>query len=125
MAVNYAYDGKFEGNILIAGQTGCGKTTFIQKLAKNKMFGSLKEIFWISKIPLFGEREKNISSCFQQHEDFKYPQTIDEFNMHLTRKRNVDNDIDTVMGENVYLISLLSWTTSRDLLINLTTLLTF
>ena len=89
------------------------------------MFGDLKEIFWISKIPLTGEREKNISSCFQQHVDFKYPQTIDEFNMHLTRKRNVDNDIDTVMGENVYLISLLSWTTSRDLLINLTTLLTF
>ena len=64
------------------------------------MFGNLKEIFWISKIPLFGEREKNVSSCFQQHVDFKYPQTIDEFNMHLTRKRNVDNDIDTVMGEN-------------------------
>ena len=35
--------------------------------------------------------------------DFKYPQSIDEFNMHLIffqRKRHVDNNIDIVMGEN-------------------------
>ena len=103
MAVNYTYDGKFEGNILIVEQTGCGKTTFIQKLAKIKTFGNLKEIFWISKILLSSEREKNISCCFQQHVDFKYPQTIDDFNMHLTffqRKRHVDNDVNIVMGEN-------------------------
>ena len=29
----YTFDGKFEGNVLIVGRTGCGKTTFIQKLA--------------------------------------------------------------------------------------------
>ena len=35
MAVaEYSYDGKFEGNILIVGQTGCGRTTFIQNIAK-------------------------------------------------------------------------------------------
>ena len=33
---SYFYDAKFEGNILIAGQTGCGKTTFVQSLAKKK-----------------------------------------------------------------------------------------
>ena len=27
--VEYTYDGKCEGNILVFGQTGCGKTTFI------------------------------------------------------------------------------------------------
>ena len=32
MDVNYCYDGKFEGNILIVGQTGCGKTTFIKNI---------------------------------------------------------------------------------------------
>ena len=37
--VDYTYDVKFEGNILVVGQTGCGKTTFIQKLAKNNLFG--------------------------------------------------------------------------------------
>ena len=31
MVVEYSYDGKFEGNILIVRQTGCGKTTFIKK----------------------------------------------------------------------------------------------
>ena len=31
----YSYDGKFEGNILIIGRKGCGKTTFVQNLAKN------------------------------------------------------------------------------------------
>ena len=33
------YDGKFVGNILIVGQTACGKTFFIQKLAVNNFFG--------------------------------------------------------------------------------------
>ena len=36
----YSFDGRFEGNILIVGRTGCGKTTFIQNLGKNKMFGN-------------------------------------------------------------------------------------
>ena len=30
--VNYTYDGKFDGNILVVGKTGCGKTTFVQNL---------------------------------------------------------------------------------------------
>ena len=47
----YTYDEKFEGNVLIVGRTGCGKTTFIQKLAQNKMFGNdIANVFWISKI---------------------------------------------------------------------------
>ena len=45
---------------LIIGKTGWGKTTFTQKLAKNKMFGDLKEIYWIKKIPPSAQREKNI-----------------------------------------------------------------
>ena len=34
----YNYDGKFDGNILVVGRTGCGKTTFIQQLGKNELF---------------------------------------------------------------------------------------
>ena len=33
--LNYTYDTKFEGNILVVGRTGCGKTTFVQNLEKN------------------------------------------------------------------------------------------
>ena len=42
--VKYSYDGSFDGNILIVGRTGCGKMTFIQKIAQNKMFG--KDMFF-------------------------------------------------------------------------------
>ena len=45
MDVNYTYHGKFNRNVLIFGETGCGKTTFIQSLGKNKIFENLKEIF--------------------------------------------------------------------------------
>ena len=36
--VNYTYDGKFEGKILVVGITGCGKAAFAQNLKKNKLF---------------------------------------------------------------------------------------
>ena len=35
--VNYTYNGKFEGNILVAGWIGCGKTAFVQNLGKHKI----------------------------------------------------------------------------------------
>ena len=39
---NILYDGKFSDNILVVGQTGCGKTTFVENLGRNKMFGEIK-----------------------------------------------------------------------------------
>ena len=48
--IKYTYDGKFEGSILIVGKTGCGKTTFVQNLGKNKMFGDVKEVYWDLKL---------------------------------------------------------------------------
>ena len=56
--VEYMYNERFEENILIVGQTGCSKTTFVQNLAKSNLFGELKEIFWILKISLSSERER-------------------------------------------------------------------
>ena len=64
------------------------------------MFGELKEIYWITKVPLSDQLERNIKSCFNKHVDFKYPQTVEEFNINLAffqRQKNVDNDF--VMGE--------------------------
>ena len=81
--IGYFYDAKFEGNILIVGQTGCGKTTFVQNLAKNKMFGRIKEAQWLSKISLSRDKEENISGRFDVQVDFKYPKTLEEFDTLL------------------------------------------
>ena len=63
--IDYSYDGKFKGNILIVEQSRCEKTTFVKNLAKNGMFGDIKKIYWVSKISLSLEREKN-KSLFQK-----------------------------------------------------------
>ena len=39
--IKYTFDGKFRGNILIVGRTGRGKTTFVQNLGKNELFGDI------------------------------------------------------------------------------------
>ena len=41
--MNYNYDAKFEGKIFVLRRIGYEKTTFVQNLGKNKMFGNLKE----------------------------------------------------------------------------------
>lgn len=103
-SVEYTYDGKFEGNILTVGQTGCGKTTFVQNLAKNDLFGELQEIFWMSKISLSSEREEDIKSCFKKHVSFKYLHSLEDFNMEpgfFQRKKEDSNcNDDILMGED-------------------------
>ena len=34
--INYSYDAKLEGNVLVVRRAGCGKTTFVQNLEKTK-----------------------------------------------------------------------------------------
>ena len=46
------YNGQFSGNILLVGRTGCGKTTFLEKLGLNKFFGDIIETEWISGIDI-------------------------------------------------------------------------
>ena len=70
----------FKRNTKYVGRTGCGKTTFIQNLGKNNMFGEIKEVPWISKIPLLSERKNNIRDCFvNEIIDFKYPARVEDF----------------------------------------------
>ena len=80
----YTYDEKFEDNIPIIGQTACRKTTFIQKLVKKQNVWKLKRNILDHKSTTFWSKRKKIVSCFQKHVDFKYPQTVDEFNIELT-----------------------------------------
>ena len=88
--MNYNYDTKFEGNILVVGRTGCGKRTFVQNLEKNKMFGNLKEVIWVSKILLSKDWEKQIKNCFVDEKvDFKYVE-FDEFDdllQHIQKRK--------------------------------------
>ena len=77
--MTYVYDGKFSGNILIVGRTGCGKTPLVQKLAINKFFGELNKAEWVSFIKLEKQREAEIQSCFECELDFYYPRNKEQF----------------------------------------------
>ena len=68
--IKYTFDGKFEGNIMIVGRTKCGKTTFVQNLGNNKLFGGIFTVFWTSKISLSEEREKKIRESFEDQDVF-------------------------------------------------------
>ena len=50
--MNSIYNGIFTGNILVAGRTGRGKTTYLEKLAVNKFFGEIVKTEWISGIDI-------------------------------------------------------------------------
>ena len=58
------FNSRFTNNILVVGQTRCGKTTFVKNMGKNKIFGDIDYVDWISKIKLDEIRERNIRSCF-------------------------------------------------------------
>ena len=77
--MSYVYDGKFSGNILVVGRTGCGKTAFVQKLVINRSFGELNAAEWVSFIKLDKAREAEIQSCFECELDFYYPRNKEQF----------------------------------------------
>ena len=81
--MTYVYNGKFSGNILVVGRTGCGKTAFVQKLTVNKFFGELNKAEWVSFIKLDKQRETEIQSCFECELDFYYPRNKEQFEEYL------------------------------------------
>ena len=54
------YDGRFCGNILVAGKTTCRKTYFFQKLGLNTFFGKLVKTEWVTGIETYEQREAEI-----------------------------------------------------------------
>ena len=100
----YSFDGKFIGNILVVGRTGCGKTTFIQKLDTNKYFGNeVTDVFWVLKIVLSSEREECIRHSFvDQKVHFSYLHNLDDFN-YLVENFTQDKSeyIENELGENL------------------------
>ena len=105
--MTYVYDGKFSGNILVVGRTGCGKTALVQKLAINKFFAEINKAEWVSFIKLEKQREAEIQSCFECELDFYYPRNKEQFeelleyfktksNSSEIENNNINSEIDDV-----------------------------
>ena len=79
------YSRRFTKSVLVLGQIGCGKTTLVQNLAKNIMFGNIKKAEWISKIYLSKKREGTLK--------FHYPEDVAESNLLLEKlqDKNIAN----------------------------------
>ena len=58
-------DSQFRWNVLVVGKTGCGKTTFLEKLGINNFFGNLVKTEWMSGIDIYKKREAKIQSSFR------------------------------------------------------------
>ena len=95
--MNDIYNGQFNGNILLVGRTGCGKTTFFEKLALNKFFGEIVKTEWVSGIETDASREAEIQSCFNNETEVHIATEKDELdalidNFKLKAQENDDKD---------------------------------
>ena len=93
---SFTYDATFSDNILVVGQTGCGNTSFVQGLGKNKIVGDgLLNADWLSKINLTKAREDQIRKCFEYRNiEFHYPNNTDELEwiIETFQKDSLDQD---------------------------------
>ena len=58
------HDSQFRGNVLVVGKTGCGKTTFLQKLGLYIFFGKIVKTKWVSRIEIDEKCKAEIQFCF-------------------------------------------------------------
>ena len=103
------YNGQFCRNILVVGQTGCGKTTFLEKLGLNKFWGELVKTEWISEKDVDEKREAEIQSAFSNDTEVhiaKEPEELDSLiETFKLRSESDDNNkvtknVKTLFGEN-------------------------
>ena len=87
------------------GQTGYGKTSFIQSLGKSKIFGSnLLSVDWVSKINLLNNREDEIGQCFSNIKvEFHYPSDVEDLNLITETFQKETYDEDEKTNENCYI----------------------
>ena len=96
------FDGTFSGNILVVGQTRCGKTSCVQNLAKNKIFGGIDSVDWTSKIELSENREHQIRESFPYASvEFHYPNDVGEFETVLDLLKDNKSDVN-IAEDNDY-----------------------
>ena len=103
------YDRTFSDNILVVGQTRCGKTIFVQILGKNKTFGNINSVDWISKVGLSESREHQVRQSFSYASvEFHYHNNIAEFETILDLLKdhkshvNIENQFDELGESDVF-----------------------
>ena len=74
---------KVRGKYINSWANGVWKNNFCTGTKKMECLAIFKEIYWVSKIPLSLEREKNISDCFKKPVDLRYPNSLEDFNVCL------------------------------------------
>ena len=91
-------------------------------MGKNKLFGDISNVFWVSKINLSEEREDVIRESFDDQEvHFSYPQNVEDFNYLIGNFMQTKAEyINSERGRKWRLLDLLSWTSYLDLLTSLT-----
>ena len=101
------FDARFVGKILVVGQTECGKTTFVQNLGLNRIFGEIKTVDCVPKIKLSKKREDHLRKTFSYSSfELHYPEDLDEFDTLLETFRDEtefedNSDVNSiVMREN-------------------------
>ena len=101
------YDEQCRGNILVVGRTGCGKTTFLEKLGLNNIFGNIIKTEWISGIDIDKKRETKIQSYFNNETEVhvaKEPDKLDSLIETLKIRSHEEiidkNTVNNSFGEN-------------------------
>ena len=99
-------DGQFRSNILAAGRTGCGKTTFFQKLDLNKLFGDIIKTEWISGIDIDKKRETKVQSYFSNKTEVHVAKEPDELDSLVetfklrSHEDTKDENVNNLFSEN-------------------------
>ena len=98
------YNRQFSGNILVVGRTGCGKTTFLEKLGLNKFFGDIIKTEWISGIDIDKKREAEIQSYFRNETEVHVAKEQDELDslIETFKLRSQDDITDTNSNVNSF-----------------------
>ena len=101
------YDGQFYGNVLVVGRTGCGKTTFLEKLGVHNFFGKIVKTEWISRIEIDKQREAEIQFYFSNdievhiaEEQDELESLIETFKLRSREESDNSNVLNNSFGEN-------------------------
>ena len=86
----------------MVGRTGCGKTTFLEKLAINKFFGEIVKTEWVSGIEIDESREAEIQSCFSNETEVYIATEKDDLDNLIEKFKQVKQDNDNVNISNSF-----------------------